>query len=188
MYRQPRDSFEARIYTREYRIYGNIYLVQAGGTADLLNTENRTHIPVTGALVYMAGLEHPPQTSELKADTPFTAVSKEDICWMVGGRPSVPKGNLALFERKRVALLFEGYILVGDLDIHKNTRLSDQLAVLKPFQTLSGAVLYRMPKQQPIVNAPPDQQFDFVTVHLSKADTVTEAPPPTSDLYLTLLG
>ncbi len=188
MYRQPRDSFEARIYTVDYRIYGNVYLVQAGGTADLLNTENRTHIPVTGALVYKAGLEHPPQTSELKADTPFMAVNKTDICWMVGGRPSVPKGNLALFERKRVALLFEGYILVGELDIHKNARLSDQLAVLKPFQTLSGAVLYRMPEQQPIVNVPPDQQFDFVTVHLSKADTVIEAPPPTPNLHLTLLG
>lgn len=107
---------------------------------------------------------------------------------MVGGRHSVPKGNLALFERKRVALLFEGYILVGELDIHKNARLSDQLVVLKPFQTLSGAVLYRMPKQQPIVNVPPDQQFDFVTVHLSKANTVIEVPPPTPNLYLTLLG
>ncbi|MCX7784479.1 MAG: hypothetical protein N2318_12660 [Meiothermus sp.] len=188
MYRQPRDSFEARIYTAEYRIYGNVYLVQAGGTADLLNTENRTHIPVTGALVYIAGLEHPPQPGDLKADTPFMAVNKTDICWMVGGRPSVPKGNLALFERKRVALLFEGYILVGELDIHKNARLSDQLAVLKTFQTLSGAVLYPMPAQQPIVDVPPDQQFDFVTVNLSKADTVIEAPPPTSNLYLTLLG
>lgn len=188
MYRQPRDSFEARIYTAEYRIYGNIYLVQAGGTAELLNAENRSHIPVTGALVYASGLEHPPQASELKADTSFMAVNKTDICWMVGGRPSVPKGNLALFERKRVALLFEGYILVGELDIHKNARLSDQLAVLKTFQTLSGAVLYRMPVQQPVVNLPPDQQFDFVTVNLSKADTVIEAPSPASNLYLTLLG
>lgn len=188
MYRQPRDSFEARIYTAEYRIYGNVYLVQAGGTADLLNTENRTHIPVTGALVYVAGLEHPPQPGDLKADTPFMAVNKTDICWMVGGRPSVPKGNLALFERKRVALLFEGYILVGELDIHKNARLSDQLAALKTFQTLSGAVLYQMPAKQPIVDVPPDQQFDFVTVNLSKADTVIEAPPPTPNLHLTLLG
>lgn len=100
----------------------------------------------------------------------------------------MPKGNLALFERKRVALLFEGYILVGELDIHKNARLSDQLAALKTFQTLSGAVLYQMPAKQPIVDVPPDQQFDFVTVNLSKADTVIEAPPPTPNLHLTLLG
>jgi len=188
MYRQPRDPFEARIYTAEYLIYGSIYLVHGKGTADLLNAENRNRIPVTGALVYAAGLEHPPQASELKADASFMAVNKTDICWMVGGRPSGPKGSLGLFERKRVAMLFEGYILVGELDTHKNTRLSDQLAVLKTFQTLSGAVLYRMPVQQPIVNLPPDQQFEFVTVNLNKADTVIEAPPPTSNLYLTLLG
>lgn len=71
MYRQPRDSFEARIYTREYRIYGNIYLVQAGGTAELLNAENRTHIPVTGALVYMAGLEHPPPDQRTQSRYPL---------------------------------------------------------------------------------------------------------------------
>ncbi len=188
MYRQPRDSFEARIYTTEYRIYGNIHLVRAAGTADILNLENRTHVPVTGALVYAAGLEHPPQASELKADTPFMAVHKANICWMVGGRPSVSRGNLALFERKRVALLFEGYILVGELYVHKNTRLSDQLAVLKTFQTLSGAVLYRIPAQQPIVNVPPDQQFDFVTVNLNKANSVIEVPLPSPDLHITLFG
>lgn len=48
MYCQPKDSFAARIYTDLYRIYGNIYLVQAGSTAGLLNAENRTHTPVTG--------------------------------------------------------------------------------------------------------------------------------------------
>jgi hypothetical protein len=188
MYRQPRDSFEARIYTEEYRIYGNAYLVQAGGTADLLNAENRTHLPVTGALVYTAGLEHPPQPSDLKADASFMAVNKTDICWMVGGRPSTAKVNIALLERRRVALFFEGYILAGGLDIHRDTRLSDQLNILKAFQTLYQAALYRIPAQQPIVNLLPEQQFDFVTVNLRKADTVIEAPPPTASGSLTLLG
>jgi hypothetical protein len=153
-----------------------------------LNAENRTHIPVTGALVYTAGLEHPPQDSDLKADASFMAVNKSDIRWMVGGRPATSKTNQALLERKRVALFFEGYILVGGLDILKNTRLSVQLAGLKTFQTLFGAVVYQVPEQQPIVDLSPAQQFDFVTINLRKAYAVIEAPTPTPNLYLTLVG
>jgi hypothetical protein len=69
-----------------------------------------------------------------------------------------------------------------------NTRLSDQLNILKAFQPLYQAALYRIPALQSVVNLLPEQQFEFVTVNLRKADTVIEAPPPTPDGALTLLG
>lgn len=188
MYKQPRESFEARIFTPDYRIYGNIHLLLSAGTADLLNSDNRTHLPVTGALIYTLGLEHPPRPDELKADARFTAVLKSDVCWLVGGRPSAPKGNIAQFVRKRLALFFGSYVLVGELDVHKDSRLSDHLSAAKLFQTLHASAMYPLPPNQPITGLLPTQQFEFVTVNLSKVESVLEAPPASEDMRLSLLS
>lgn len=187
MYKQPRESFEARIYTPDYRIYGNIHLLLSTGTADLLNSDNRTHLPVTGAMIYTLGYEHPPKPDELKADAKFTAVHKSDVCWLVGGRASLPKGNMAQFVRKRLALFFGSYVLVGEIDIHKDSRLSDHLTAAKLFQTLHGAALYPLPANQPIAGVLPSEQFEFVTVNLSKIENIVEAPPASADMRLSLV-
>lgn len=188
MYKQPRESFEARIFTPDYRIYGNIHLLLSTGTADLLNSDNRTHLPVTSALIYTLGYDHPPKPEELKADSRFTAVLKSDVCWLVGGRPSTPKGTMAQFVRKRLALFYGNYVLVGELDVHKDSRLSDHLSAAKSFQTLHTAAVYPLPANQPIAGVLPAQQFEFVTVNLSKAESVVEAPPASEDLRLSLLS
>lgn len=187
MYKQPREAHEARIYTGAYRVYGMMYLVPGSGTADLLNQE-KTYLPVTGALIYAPGYTHPPEAKELKASTGFLALRKERIQWVVGGRPSEPRTAPSLLERRRLAFLFGDYLLAGDLLVPRGVRLSDHLSQAKPFQTLLEAKLYTLTPERPIVELTPKESFPFVTVNLRLAEAVAEAPGEPHDPRLTLFG
>ncbi|AEB11613.1 hypothetical protein [Marinithermus hydrothermalis] len=176
MYKQPRDPFEARVYTPEYRVYGMIYLVPKGATADLLNQENRLLLPMTGVLVYTPGFKHPPDASELKATTGFLAVPKRRILWVVGGRPATPRTTGAMLRRQSLVLLYEGYAIAGKLDMPQHVRLSDYLSTAKPFQTLHEARLYVLQPDRPIVELEPEESFEFVTVNLHRIAGLIESP------------
>lgn len=187
MYKQPREVYEARIYTQAYRVYGLIYLVPGAGTADLLNLE-KPYLPVTGALLYTPGYTHPPEAKDLKASTGFLALRKERIQWVVGGKPSEPRTSPSLLERRKLAFLFGDYLLAGELLLPRGVRLSDHLSQAKPFQTLFEAKLYVLTPNKPIVDLEPSETFPFVTLNLRRAEAVAEAPGEAQDPRLTLFG
>ncbi|WP_243026736.1 hypothetical protein [Thermus albus] len=187
MYKQPREVHEARIYTQAYRVYGLIYLVPGAGTADLLNQE-RSYLPVTGALLYAPGYAHPPEAKDLKASTGFLALRKERILWVVGGKPSEPRTSPSLLERRKLAFLYGDYLLAGDLLLPRGVRLSDHLSQAKPFQSLLEAKLYALVPGKPIVGLEPTESFSFITVNLRLAEAVAEAPGEAQDPRLTLFG
>ena len=189
MYRQPREAHEGRIHTVHYRLYGMMYLIPGGGTADLLNAEGKDYLPTTGVLLYEAGHQHPPDPKDLKASTNFVAVQKARIRWLVGGRPATLRTSRAMVERRRLALLYSGYFLSGDLEVPKGARLSDFLSSTKPFQTLYDAGLYLLRPDRPVIEIEPYERFEFVTVNLAQAEGVLEAPAgKPDDTRLTLFG
>jgi len=187
-YRQAREANESRIYTVQARIYGMIHLVPGSGTADLLNADSRPHLPVTGALIYAPGFEHPPKPHEVTAMSDFIAVSKSHIRWLVGGKPSTLRTSQAMLERRRLAFIFGNHILSGQAQVVKGARLSDFLATAKPFHTLFQAGIYRYQAGAPIHNLEPAETFEFVTVNLQHSEEVVELPMDESGQFkLTLM-
>jgi hypothetical protein len=187
-YRQARETSESRIYTAQARVYGMIHLIPGSGTADLLNADSRPHLPVTGALMYAPGFEHPPKPHEMTAMSDFIAVSKSHIRWLVGGKPSTQRTTQAMLERRRLAFIFGNYILSGQAQVVKGGRLSDFLASAKPFQTLLQAGIYRYQPGALIHNLEPAETFEFVTVNLQHSEEVVELPlSDPEDVTLTLI-
>ncbi len=189
MYKLPREAFEARIYTPEYRVYGRIHLIPHASTADLLNVECRTLLPVTGTLLYESGFAHPPKKEELKAAVDFLAVNKSRILWLTGGRPVQPLVAAQLLTRRKLALVFKDYFLAGYFEMPKSIRLSDFLSNAKSFQTLREAALFPLEPDKPVVEIAPLEQFEFVTVNLKRVYAVLEVPETRpGDMRLTLFG
>ncbi len=186
-----REAFEARIYTRAYRVYGLVYLPPKGGMAELLG-EERGFLPVTGALVYAPGFRHPPDPLELRASLGFLALRKDRIQWLAGGRPSEPPLPPAALREQPLALFFGDYLLAGRIRLPKGLRVSDHLAQAlkaRPFLTLWEARLYPLGQDRPLVDLEPAEAFPFVTVNLRQVEGVAEAPEPRpGDPRLTLLG
>ncbi|PZA06595.1 MULTISPECIES: hypothetical protein [unclassified Meiothermus] len=189
MYRRFREAHEVRIHTIHYRLYGMMYLIPGGGTADLLNAEGKDYLPTTGVLLYEAGYQHPPDPKDLKASADFVAVQKGHIRWLVGGRPATLRTSRAMVERRRLALLYAGYFLAGELELPKGVRLSDFLSTTKPFQTLYDVGLYLLQPRRPVIELEPYERFEFVTVNLAQVEGVLEAPAGSpEDTRLTLFG
>lgn len=190
------DRFEARIYTSSYRAYGSIYLTPDQHVDSLLNAAARQLLPVTDPLIYSAGTDHPPEQRELMVSAGFLALHYDQIDWVAGGRTPDRRGG-----RRRMAFLFEGYVLVGQLEVEEGVRSSDFLETAAPFQTLFEAELY--PWQAPagrflllgrdmrslyevgalqqgdgsVITLEAGERFAFVTVNLRRVTGVLEAPP-----------
>lgn len=189
------DRFDARIYTSKYRAYGTIYLEPEQSTVSLLNSEDRHLLPVTDPLIYSAGTDHPPQQKDLKVSAGFLALHHDRIDWIVGGRtPERPSGV------RRMAFLYDGHVLVGQVEVAEQIRSSDFLETAANFQTLFDAELF--PWQAPsgrflllgrdmrslfevgalkegdgsVVTLEASEHFEFVTVNLRRVTGVLEAP------------
>lgn len=194
MYR-PVDRFDARIVTAGYRAYGAIYLAPDQSVAELLNTASRHLLPVTEPLIYAPGTGHPPDQRELMVSAGFLALHYEQIDWISGGREPSTRGS-----RRALAFLFDGYVLLGQLEVEEGERSSDFLETAAGFQTLFDAELY--PWEAPegrflligrdmrslyevgaleegdgrVTTLEARERFPFVTVHLRRVRGVLEAP------------
>lgn len=191
MYKQPREAFETLIVTTAYRIAATLHLMPRGSTAELLN-HDRSHVALTEALLYAPGFEWPPLAAKLKAKSAFTLLRKSEIQWVAGGRAAQGRVGASLLERRRLGFFLQEYVLAGELEVTKDSRLSDYLMAsgTKPFQTLHNAALYPMPTQSPIASISPAQTFEFVTINLNAVSNVIEAPADDGEmgLDLTALG
>ncbi|AEB12845.1 hypothetical protein Marky_2121 [Marinithermus hydrothermalis DSM 14884] len=192
MSKQWMEAFEARIYTDTYRIYGMIHLAPAGrvgraqATADLLNLEARPTLAVSGARLYAPGYAHPPEAREALGTVTSIAVPKEQILWVVGGRPATPSAQ-GLVKARRLALIFPGFFLVGKLFGPGDLRFPEWLAVTKPFQTLFEAELYLLGMEHPLSAPKPVDTFEFVTVNLRRVQGFTDVPQQ-QEAALTVFG
>ncbi len=186
MYRAPREAFEARAYTLHHRFYGLIHLPPAVGVADHLN-QDRPFLPMTGVLVYAFGLEHPPRLEALQGELAFLALRKEQIAFLVGGRPAQPKAP-GTYEARRLLFLFPGYLLLGEVTLPRGVRLSDPLSQTRPFQTLYRAGVYLLAPGRPVRDLEPLERHEFLTVNLRLAEGVAEVSPGVEETHLTLFG
>jgi hypothetical protein len=194
MYRTV-DRHNARIVTAGYRAYGTIYLGPDQSVAELLNTVSRHLLPVTEPLIYAAGTDHPPAQSDLMVSAGFLALHYDQIAWIVGGRAPSGEGS-----RRAMAFLFDGYVLMGRVEVEEGVRSSDFLETAAGFQTLFDAEIY--PWEAPegrflligrdmnslfevgalqegdgrVVNLEALERFPFVTLNLRRALGVLEAP------------
>jgi hypothetical protein len=166
---------EARIYTNEFRVYGLVHFRPNTGTAWLLNAEDRPHVPMTRVAMYRAGLEHPPQASELVYESHFAAIPKSSIVWIQGGAADEAKDGLGLQPRE-VYLVYPTYVLAGFVAMRPEVRLSDYAGLAmskKSFVTLNRVrVLAKGEPGMPLAELPAVQEHDFVTVDLRKVAAV----------------
>jgi len=186
MYRAPREAFEARVYTLHHRFYGLIHLPPGMGTADHLNQE-RPFLPMTGVLVYAFGLEHPPRLEALRGELPFLALRKEQIVFLVGGKPAEPKAP-GTYAARRLLFLLPGYLLLGELLLPRGVRLSDYLSQARRFQTLHRAGVYLLAPGRPVRDLEPLERLDFLTLNLQQVEGVAEVPEGVEETRLTLFG
>lgn len=74
MLKAKKDKIRVAIYTKKFKMYGDIYLYENSRLSDILNAEiNRDFIPLTNVKVYTEDEE------KLITSQPFLAVNKHDI-------------------------------------------------------------------------------------------------------------
>jgi len=161
------SSYEARIISSDFRVYGMVHLAAHVSTTRMLNNTRRPFVPVTRCRVYRPGFQHPPAEEELLYEPHFLALPKRGVRWLVGGEADEASPGIELETRKLFAL-FEDYVLSGNLRLAPGARVSDYLIGgdgLRPFQNLFDAEL-RLPQRGiTLVELPVAQRFPFVTVN-----------------------
>jgi len=165
---------QGRIYTNEFRLYGQMHLPEAVGTARMLNLTDRPYLPVTDCMVYDAGFRHPPENDALQYQTGFAAVPKEHIMWVVGGRAEAPSEH-ARREARQVYVMYASYVLSGRLYLMPGQRVSDFLHTVftdRPFQDLYDARVLLPKRDVPLDEFEVMQVHEFVTVNLKQAGGV----------------
>ncbi len=194
-----RTAFDVWIVTGRHRIHGKLFVPQGQSLATYLNASLGEMLRVANPMLYTAGFAHPPESKDLEMAAGFLALHQSQVMWLLGGeqdqRPDWEKMVV-----RRMAFLFDSYLLIGDVSVSSGLRSSDYLRTAKPFQTLSNVALYpwRTPKNRalifnktmttvfevshepseaaPVVEVSAASAFSCVTVNLSQAVGVLEPP------------
>jgi len=163
-------TYEARVVTAAHRIQGTMRLPPMGTTADYLNLENKSFFPLEKASIYPAGFRPVSGEPLLKAE--FLGVSKANLLWVVGGVPSRMQASPQVVTKRRAAVFFADHVLVGEIEMLKTFDLPAFFSKAKPFVTLFQSELYALDAFGH--KEPPEERFDFVTVHLGGIEGVVE--------------
>lgn len=170
---------EARVHTTQFRIYGQMHLPDARGTATFLNADERRHLAMTDCTMYATGIEQPPARQDFRYETAFAAIPKDQVAWLVGGHtqpadPGMPQ------ESRQVYLVYPNYVLAGRLELRPNQRTSDFLGDAmdrRPFQTLFEARVMRPEADVSLWRLPLVERFEFVVVNLRSAGGIFDLEP-----------
>jgi hypothetical protein len=174
------NAYDVRIVMLEMRVYGQIYLaatkpgLKPQSTGDWLNQDKFPLVPVAAANLYTAGIQHPPAAEEALTVLPAMVVRKQDILFLTGGRPAIP--TTGRVKRRRVALMYPGFALVGSMDGPEGLPFQHYVAHSKPFQTLFKVELYPLEPGMPLQFFEPQERFEFVTLNLHQARAVFTPP------------
>ncbi len=180
MYKFKREKFQVRVYTQHYRIEGTIHLPLGSSTADVLNLQNKALLPLTEVTIFPTAGAGAKAAERTPWQLEFFAVTKLQVLWVVGGRPSHPKTTLSV-GRRDMAFLFPNHVLSGSLEVPHGARISDYLSATKPFQTLFDVTVYPLSQPDAFAGVRADQSLEFVTVNLKGMYGVLEAPEADGD-------
>lgn len=144
MYKAPTVATPATIITSALRFVGQVHTPPQADLASILN-HARPFFPVTNCQVYKPGLEFPPAPDLKHSQSEFLILPKENVLWV-----AEPESDDLEIRRsyRNLYLLYENYVMKGEVNIPSNVRLSDFLArsvADKPFQYVYRAQV-RLPK------------------------------------------
>ncbi len=168
MFKAQVDYLEGRVHTVDYRIYCALHPTVGVGVAEHMNRNDRAVLPVTDAMVYGKGFQHPPGFEELGSSLSFMVIPKDRILWIKGGY--FDKKDAHQYEVKRVIIFFADHFLLGDLRMTKDSRISDYLNSViaqRPFHRLYNASLGVLAEGEPVTKIKPLERFDLLTVNLA---------------------
>lgn len=171
------DTFDGRVYTSKYTIYGLLYTPPNEDMDVYLNKVDRAFVPISEPMIYRSTLQYPPDIRTLSAAPPFIAVHKEKILWMVGARASDEVKKHVV--EQRVAVLFDDFFLSGNIRYRENTRMSSYLEDITDktsFQALSNVHLCKLKHKgyEVFSDDEPLERFNNVVVNLYNAEGVIE--------------
>jgi hypothetical protein len=185
--------------TDKHRVQGQLYVPPEQSLATYLNGNLGELLRIANPMLYTAGFTHPPLSRDLKMAAGFLALHQTQVLWLLGGQQD-PRPDWEKMVVRRMAFLFESYLLIGDLALSSGLRSSDYLRGAKPFQTLFNVALYpwqiskdraiifnktmntvfevshAMNDASPVIELSPASAFPFVTVNLTQAVGVLEPP------------
>ena len=163
-------TYDARVVTTVHRIVGKMRLPPMATTADYLNLESKSFFPLEEAAIYPRGFR--PVEGEPLLRAGFLGVAKGHLLWVVGGKPSHYQASPKVLTRRRAAVFFTDHVLVGEVEMLKTLDLPSFFSKTKPFVTLFDAGLYGIEDFGD--NRPPEERFEFVTLHLRGIEGVVE--------------
>jgi len=163
-------TYDARVVTSAHRIVGKMRLPPVSTTADYLNLENKAFFPVEDARIYPSGFREVEGEPLMRAG--FLGVAKSKLLWVAGGVPSRIQASPQVLAKRRAAVFFPDHVLVGELEMLKTLDLPAFFSKAKPFVTLFAAELFDLEAFGR--KDPPEERFDFVTLHLGGIEGVVE--------------
>lgn len=170
--KKRRDEVAARFYTEKYRIYGHLFLVPGRSTADLLNMDQSKFISVTKAKLFTAGAEHPPLQSEFLGQVPFLGINREEILWVLGGRPPDPAATT--MREQKVSFLFDGFLVAGVVRMRDSQRLTDLLYTSSAFLPIFKVQVFPCDAQTPFSQLSMTANYEFATLNIQRTISVVE--------------
>jgi hypothetical protein len=143
VYKTPTVPSPATVITQSLRFHGQVHTPPQADLASVMN-HPRPFFPITECSVYKLGLEHPPAQELRVTNSDFLILPKETVLWI-----AEPESDDLEVRRsyRNLYVLFNQYILKGEVNIPSNVRLSDFLVrsvAEKPFQ-----YLYRVEVRKP---------------------------------------
>ena len=123
---------------------------------------------MTECKVYKKGQNVKPEAKDLMASPEFLIIPKDTVLW-VGG---LEGKDLVRQHVRNLYLIYDHYVLKGEVSLPANARLSDFLSRTvheKPFQYLFN-VEVRLPEAgRPLLESPVAEWLELTLVNLSKA-------------------
>jgi hypothetical protein len=169
VYKQRIETSEGRIVTGGYRIVATLFMVPGIGVPDILNRKDRPFLPLGDPKLYAPGAEAP-SADDLRTESDFLALPKQEIWWLSGGRAGQDPGGVV--EERPLAILYGEHLLRGRLRIGGHVRTSDFIAqrvsMGRPFDTLLDANLCRLEQAIPMSELAVLEVFDHVTINLAR--------------------
>jgi hypothetical protein len=160
----------ARVYTSTLRIFGHLHTPPQSEISGSFNHQ-RPFFPMTDCKVYKAGLSALPEAKDLMATPDFLITPKATVLW-IGG---LEAKDLLRRDMRNLYLIYDHYILKGEVSIPANMRLADFLSRAvheKPFQYLFNAEL-RLPQEgKTLLESPVVERLEVALVNVAKASAL----------------
>jgi hypothetical protein len=156
----------ARVHTTTLNIHGNLHTNMQADASSIFN-HPRPFFPITECKVYKKSF-FKVDTKDLMVTPEFLILPKDSVLW-VGG---LEGKHLSRQNVRNLYLIYDQYILKGEISLPTTLRLSDFLSRTtheKPFQYLFN-VEVRIPEAgKPLLQLPVLERIELALVNIAKA-------------------